>query len=752
MAKAKSVIGAPVARVEGVEKVSGRALYAADIQLPGMLWGKILRSPHPHARILRIESSRALEVRGVRAVITGKDVAGLYMGKSIRDMPVLCWDKVRFVGDRVAAVAAETPDAAEEALGRMEVEYQELPAVLDPLEAMQAGAPRVHDDAATYDGVPQDILVKDVPNGLTRLTWSKGDIEKGFREADLILEHTFRIPIRHQGYIEPQSGVVAVEDDGRIQAWASTKSPFATWSELAKAIGVPAERIRVNVVNVGGDFGGKGGAADLPIAYFLAQQTKRPVKMTMTYAEDLTAGNPSHLSVITVRTGVKRDGRIVARHLRAIHASGAYGGQKPIRASIGGAGTAGPYRIDHTFMEAIQVYTNTVPCGFWRAPGALQTMFAVESHMDLVAQELGMDPAEFRLKNIIGEGEENALGIRLQGVKARETLLAALDAAGWKKPKPGLHYGRGIAMYERFTGAGPGWVILTAELDGTFTLLTVSGDQGTGLRTVLCQTVAAEMSVPVERVRVLVGNTDDAPFNIDIGFGGSRSTNIGGHAVIRACSDLRAKLVAQAARVLNCLEEQVACETGRFWNKGDRRRYLSLRQVVAGGGGPVTVATKIEVPRQNSSTSFVAQVAEVEVDPETGKVRLRRFVTAHDVGTIINPVAHQGQIDGGAVMAIGAALMEELALEGGRITTPNLGEYKLPTIADIPQLKTVLVHSPGGPGPYEAKAIGEMANVSPPAAIANAVADAVGVRLFELPISSEKIYNALKGKARTSSL
>jgi len=749
MAKAKPAIGIATPRVEGAEKASGRALYAADFHLPGTLWGKVLRSPHPHARIARIDVSRARAVAGVRAVITGKDIPGLLAGKSIRDIPVLCWDKVRFVGDRVAAVAAETIDAAEEALERIEVEYQELPAVFDPLAAMLPEAPRLHDNVAGYEGAPKEILAADVPNGLTRLTWKKGDPEQGFREADLILEHTFRIPIRHQGYIEPHAGSVAIDDDGTVQVWTSTKSPLGTRNQMAKVIGLPPERIRINAANVGGDFGGKGGPMDLPIAYFLAREAGRPVKIVMTYTEELTASNPSHLSIITVRSGVNRDGRIVARHLRAIHSSGAYGGQKPVRASIGGAGTAGPYRIDHAYMEALQVYTNTVPCGFWRAPGALQAIFAVESHMDLIAKELRMDPAEFRLKNIVGEGDENALGVRLQGVKAAETLQAALDAAGWKRRKPGPNYGRGIAMYERFTGAGQSWIILTAETDGTFTILTVSGDQGTGLRTVLCQTVAQEMGIPIEGVRVILGNTDEAPFSIDIGFGGSRSTNIGARAVIQACSDLREKLIAQAARVLDCAPEQVIYEGGTFRDKKGRRPRLGLRNLLAkaGNGGSISVTTKIDVPVQRSSTSFVAQVAEVEVDPETGKVRLHRFITAHDVATIINPVAHQGQIEGGAMMAIGAALTEELPLEDGRITTANMGEYKLPTIADIPEFKTVLVRSRSGPGPYEAKAIGEMANVSPPAAIANAVADAVGVRLFELPITSEKIHAALKKRA-----
>ncbi|NIO08316.1 MAG: molybdopterin-dependent oxidoreductase [Deltaproteobacteria bacterium] len=748
MASAKSVIGAPIGRVEGTQKVSGRATYAADVHLPGTLWGKVLRSPHPHARIVYIDSTRAKEVEGVRAVITGKDIQGAYMGRVIRDIPVLCWDKVRFVGDRVAAVAADTREAAEAALDLIDVQYEELPAVFDPLEAMKPEAPRLHEDVSAYDGAPEDILIPDVPNGLNRLTWSKGDVKQGFREADVVLEHTFRIPLRHQGYIEPQTALVSIDDDGRVQAWVSSKSPYSTRSQLAKAIDVPEEMVRLNAVDVGGDFGGKGDAMDLPICYFLARQAKKPVKIVHTYTEEITAGCPDHPTVVTVRSGIKRDGRIVARYLRAVHDSGAYGGQKFVRATLGGAGTAGPYRIDNTSIEAFQVYTNIVPCGFWRAPGALQAMFAVESHMDLLAQELKMDPAEFRLKNMIGEGEENSLGRKMEGVKARETLQAALDAAGWWRRRTKPHIGRGVAMYERFTGAGPSWVGLTAEPDGTFTLLTVSGDQGTGLRTILCQAVANEMKVPIERVKVVTGDTDVVPYSIDIGFGGSRSTNIGGQAAINACNELKTKLLAQAGRMLGCAEENVDFGNGRFWPRQKPKQTIGLPQVVKAvdGGGPVTVTCKAEVARKFSSTSFVAQVAEVDVDPETGQVKLNQFVSAHDVATIINPIGHQGQIDGGSVMAIGSALMEEIVVDDGKVSTANLGEYKLPNIVDIPKLKTVLVRSENGPGTYQTKGIGEMANVSPPAAIANAVADATGVRLFDLPVTAEKIYTAMQGK------
>jgi CO/xanthine dehydrogenase Mo-binding subunit len=743
MANPSSIIGAPVGRVEGAEKVSGQAIYGADVHFPNTLWGKILRSPYPHARIKSVDTSRAWKVEGVKAIVTGKDEPNHYQGKSIRDIPVLCWDKVRYVGDKVAAVAAESREAAEEALHLIEVEYEELPAVFDVLEAMKANAPILHDDPSVYDGAPQDILVKDIPNVLNRLSWGKGDIEQGFREADLVLEHTFRIPIHHQGYLEPQSFLVNIAADGQINAWASTKSPFGTRAQFAKAAGVPASQIRVHAVHVGADFGGKSGAGELPICYFLAKQAGRPVKILLTYSEELTAMNPDHGTMVRIKTGVKRDGRLIARYLQAIHGTGAYAGMKPGRASIGGAGSAGPYKIDNTYMEALQVYTNTVPCGFWRAPGAIQAVFASESHMDLIARALNMDPAKFRLMNLVGEGEENALGKSWKGVKAKETLEAAMRAGGWNNPKR-ANVGRGLAMYERGTGAGKVWVNLTAELDGSLTVFTVAGDQGTGLQTVLCQTVAAEMGVAYQQVRCRIGNTSDVSYSVDVGFGGSRSTNINSAAAHQASGELRSKLTAQAAQILGCAADQVSYKNGKFSSASGKTKPLSLSDVVKAHGAPVTMSVETEVPRKGSSTSFVAQVAEVEVDPQTGRVKLNNFITAHDVGTIINPLGHQGQIDGEAVMAIGSSLMEELLHDQGKVTTTNLGEYKIPNIADVPQFKTVLVQGNNGPGPYEAKGIGEHANVAPPAAIANAVQDACGVRLFEIPLTAERLYHALR--------
>ncbi|MCH7622245.1 MAG: molybdopterin-dependent oxidoreductase, partial [Chloroflexi bacterium] len=324
-----AIIGASVSRIEGPEKVTGGTRFAADVILPGMLWGKILRSPHPHARIRSIDASAAWSVPGVKAVVTGQDNPGLYMGKVLRDLPVLCWDRVRYIGDRVAAVAAETPEAAEEALLLIDVDYEVLPAVFDPREAMQPDAALLHDDVAAYEGAPLHLLATDVHNGQTRLAWSKGDVAQGFRDADLILEHSFSVPSRHQGYLEPYTSVISIDDDGHVQAWCSSKAPFRARRQLAQAVGLPEEQIRVNVVAVGGDFGGKGDARDLPIAYLLSKMADRPVKIVMSSFEELTASNPTHPTFVTIRSGVTGDGRLTAREVRTVHASGAYGAMKP---------------------------------------------------------------------------------------------------------------------------------------------------------------------------------------------------------------------------------------------------------------------------------------------------------------------------------------------------------------------------------------------------------------------------------------
>jgi carbon-monoxide dehydrogenase large subunit len=734
-------VGTSVPRGEGSDKVSGQTVYAADVKLPGLLWAKILRSPHPHARIRRVDVSKAEKVPGVRAIITGEDVQGRLVGKQIRDMPVLCWDKVRFVGDRVAAVAAETVEAAEEALHLIDVDYEQLPAVFDPLEAMAPGAPLLHDNVAAYDGAPEKILAADLRNGLTRLQWRKGDVEAGFLAADLVLEHTFQIPARHQGYLEPHAATVAIEPDGRVRVWASVKNPFGVRSQLAKCLAVAEERIRMNPVNVGGEFGGKGDGVDLPVLYFLAQKSGRPVKIVMTYAEELSASNPAHPTVITIKSGVKRDGRIVARKMRAAHASGGYGALKSNTSLATWHYAGGQYRIDHADIEFLQIYTNTVPGGYYRSPGAVATAFAVDCHTDILANELGMDRAEFRLKNFLKEGEADAVGHEQHSVRFREVLQGALDAAGWKKPRKRNH-GRGIALSGRHISGGDTGVVLSADADGGFSILSPSIDQGSGTHTILRQLVADQMQVPIDQVRAVIGDTDSAPR--DGGMRASRMTYVAGNAIMQACETLRQRLLEQAARVLECRVDEMEFAAGRYSLRQDPGQQVTLRRLVAQATERFAVTVYEDYPYPEDISYICAQVAEVEVDPDTGAVRVHRFVSAHDVGTIINPVAHQGQIDGATIMGMGQGMMEELVMDGGKVTNNNLGDYKLPSVKDIPELKTVLVKTTGGVGPLDSKPIGEFANNGPPAAIANAIADAVGVRLFELPVKAESIYQALK--------
>ena len=700
-----TLIGASVPHIEGTEKVAGQTIFAADVDLPGMLWGKILRSPHPHARIRSIDASAARLVPGVKAVVTGQDAVGYYMGKVLRDLPVLCWDRVRYIGDRVAAVAAESLEAAEEALQLIEVDYEVLPAVFDPLEAMRPDAPLLHDDIEAYEGAPLHVLAKDVHNGQTRLAWSKGDVAKGFDEADVVLEHSFSVPSRHQGYIETYASVISIDDDGRVQAWCSSKAPFRARRQLAQAVGLPEEQIRVNVVAVGGDFGGKGDARDLPIAYLLSKLAGRPVKIVMSSFEELTASNPTHPTFITIRSGVTRDGRLTAREVRTIHASGAYGAMKPRAYLSCHHYVGGGYHIPNTSLEFLQVYTNTTPGGYFRAPGAHQYTFALESHTDLLAQELGMDPAEFRRINILTPGQEDALGRPLRLVNAREVMDAALDAAGWGQPKAGPGHGRGVAIFGRQIGGGIAGAVLTAEADGSFSVISPTVDIGTGTHTIEQQIVASEMKVPLSQVRVRQGDTDSTPY--DEGPRASRVTYTEGQAVMKACAQIR-------------------------------------QAILDGVSLPHTVTVEHDAPEPDDITYFSAQVAEVHVDRETGQVKVLRLVTAHDVGTVINQMAHQGQIDGGVVTGLGLAVTEELVFDGGQVLNGNLGDYKLPTIADVPPLETVLIQTAGGTGPYESKAIGELANNATAAAIANAVADAAGVRLFELPITADRVYSALQ--------
>jgi CO/xanthine dehydrogenase Mo-binding subunit len=743
-----NAVGKPIGRVEGPAKVTGTATYSADIRLPGMIWGKALRSPLPHARIVRIDTSAAERLPGVLAVLTAKDLPDLLIGRRVYDMPVLAKDRVRFIGEKVAIVAVEDAELAEEALAHIEVEYEELPAVFDAQAAMKPDAPLLHPQYRLYPHAPARYF-SDLPNVHSHVTWQVGDLEQGFAKAAQVFEHTFSTHYVHQGYIEPHASVVGIESDGRSHVWLSNKMPFRTRELLADAVQISPEQIVVHLIPIGGDFGGKGSLMDLPLCYHLARRTGRPVKMVMTYTEELMAGNPRHPTTIVLRTGVTQEGIIIAREAKVIFNSGAYAAFKPtpVVNITGASQAAGAYGIPNVRIDAYSVYTNCVPAGHMRAPGDPQVSFAVESAMDMMAEALGLDPLEFRRRNLLKDGDLLPTGHPVEHVKVQETLEAAVRASRWGQPKPRPFVGRGLAAAHRHIGIGDANAQITVEGDGAVTLLTAVPDTGTGAHTVLRQIVAETLSVPVEQVRVQVATTE--AFEADSGAGGSRVTHVAGQATYQAAEELKAIIREVAAQLLRCQPSEVTLADGCCVVPGNDGRGLAFAEVAKAALAherPLRVQKTYRVAEYPHMTAFTAQAVELEVDPETGQMTLLDVVTAHDVGTIINPLGHQGQIDGGLIQGIGFGMIEEMRAEEGRISTLSLGDYKLPNIKDIPPLRTVLVQEALGPVPFQGKSIGENSITPITAAIANALYDAVGVRICDLPITAEKVYRALQAQ------
>jgi CO/xanthine dehydrogenase Mo-binding subunit len=749
-------IGRAVRRVDGVAKVMGRTRYAGDVDVPGMIFGRCLRSPHPSARIVSIDVQRAKALPGVRAVLTGADVPDTRYGRMCKDVPTLAQGVVRFVGDKVAAVAAETLEIAEAALELINVAYEELPAVFSAEEAMRPGAPVIHPEPVEVfpnaaAGIHGELnMYPPLPNVISQLKVRHGDIASAFAGGHRVFEHRFAGPSVHQGYIEPHTCIVAIGADGLVDLWVANKGPHIARAHMAAATGVPEDRIRFNPVAIGGDFGGKGSLMDTLLCYYLARAAGRPVKMVMNSFEELTAANPRHSATITLRSAVDRDAKLLALEARVIFNAGAYAGLVPVPTLHGGYGElAGAYRLPNCAIEVLRVYTNTVPCGHMRAPGAPQVTFAVESHIDMIAREMGIDPVEMRRRNAIGEGDLSPLGEKRRLLRCRETIDAGARAFGWDKPKPS-HIGRGISIYEHPPGNfGRSTVTLTIGADGRITIQVGSPDTGTGFHTIAAQLVAEHFGIAVEDIDVVQGDTLVAGF--EFGSSGQRLTTTIGQAIAAAADKMKQELAALAAERLNCAPSDIRLgEDGVFAAAGaaiDRRALMGW--AAARGKAPLTCQGENK-QAPTDRTSFVAHFAEVEVDRETGQVQLNRLVTAHDIGTIVNPIMHQGQIEGGLIQAVGQAMSEQIVLKDGAVITAHLGDYKLPTIMDIPELETVLLPGGGGAAPFSTTAIGEMSNVALPAAITNAVFDAVGVRLVELPVSAEKVLEGLSGKAGTA--
>ena len=740
------IIGHPTQRLEGPDKVSGRAVYAADVLLPGMLWAKVLRSPISHGRIKKIDTSRATPLPGVAAVATGEDVKGRLIGRKICDMPILAEGVVRFIGEKVAAVAAESEEIAEAALELIDVEYEEVEPLLDPLAAAQQDAPLLHPQVQHYRGLLHPI---DAPsNVFVDMKWQKGDVEAGFRGSDIVVENTFTTQAVHQAYIEPHACVVYARDSAGADLWACSKVPFALREQVATAFGATPEKFVLHPCYIGGCFGGKGDFMDVPVGYVLSAKSGRPVKLVMNYYDEFIAGNPRHAAVIRVKTGVKKDGQLVAHRMEYVFDSGAYGAFKPQGYLVGPKEAAGPYNIPNVFIEEKIVYTNKIPCGHMRAPGDPQGFFANESQMDLLANRLEMDPIAFRKINLMRDGDESPIGHVVPHIKSDETVDKAVQVSGYQKPKR-KHLGRGVAVAQWLPLGGESHAFVSVDERGQITVSTAMVDQGAGTYTAMRQIVAHELQVAVETVGVEILDTNRVP--ADTGVGASRATRIFGNATRAAVAEVRERLLESAALLFDATKERLVL-SGRGGVRTATGDEMSYAEIVEKTGAPIRCQGSYKNFESGPEAALCVQVAEVEVDSETGQVRLKQLTTAHSTGTVINPLMHQGQIDGGVVMGMGYGLMEQVVIDAGKVITTNFGENKIPSIQDIPILKTVVQEFAVGNGPYGGMSIGEPPVVPVAAAIANAVHDAVGVRIYDLPITAEKVLGALKkARAQTNS-
>ena len=742
-------IGKSQPRVEGYGKVTGQTQYAADLPFEGLFWAKVLRSPVAHARIVSIDTSKAKALPGVRAVLTGADVKDVFVGTRVKDQPVLVEDKVRMAGDALAAVAADTEAIADEAISLIDVQYEELPYVDDPVEALKATSPLIHDDRSKYKNAPK--LPEGMPhhNLQSYVQWKNGDVEAGFQSAARVFEHTFRTPLSHHGYIEPCACTVQVHNDGRVEVWASNKGPWGLREQMAEDFGVPQDKIKIHIVHVGGDFGAKASLIDVPIAYYLSKAVGgKPVKLVLDYSEEILIGGHRHPSVITLKTGMAADGTLVAVKADIYFSGGAYGSQKanPQVTVLGGRRLASMYRCPAIDVRTYCAYTNQVPCTQTRTPGSPQVVFAFESQLDIIAKEMNIDPVELRRKNILKDGDANPMGEKWNHILMGEVLERAVKNSGWKKDGAKKNRGWGMALYDRGAPEGKASSALTLEADGRVTILTGVPDVGPGYYTVSQQIVCEVLGLPTEKIGIAFKDTDSLPF--DPGTGGSKQTNTSAHAVHQSAREVCEKLIALAARELGCAPDAVHQDGGKLTgpNKKSTTTEAMIKLAVEENGGPVFHLTNFVPKDMPKVTGFAAQIAEVEVEPATGAVRVLNLTTAHDTGTVLNHLTLTGQIEGGIVTGLGFALMEENPMADGKIATLSLGEAKLPCIADVPPLKTVLVESPTGPTPFGGKAIAENPNVPTAAAIANAIADACGARIYDLPLTSEKIYRALNGK------
>jgi len=781
---ALSTIGKNVERVDAREKVRGRALFSADVKLPRMLHARVLRSPYPHARIVRIDASRAKRLAGVRCVITGRDVPDARHGFVLFDQHILAKHVTRWAGEPIAAVAAEDIDIADEAVDLIDVEFEELPALFDAEAAMKSDPEVIiHPDLFTYERARKYAFDLDKPNVFYHHKIRRGNIEKGFKAANLVMESEFATERIQHCAIEPHAAIAEVNGNESVTIWTSRQDIAYLRNWIGALFGFKPSGIRVVRPYVGGGFGSKLAMVTEPIALILSQRTRRPVKFALTREEVFLSGGNRVPMTVRIKDGVDWEGRLMAREIRAILKSGAYSSVISIIVRNCSFGAVGTYRVPNFTFDSYGVYANEPPACNFRGFGSSQVVFAIESHMDMLAEKLGMDPVAFRKKNLLEEGEPNVTGEIMHSIGAGECLdkmAEFMEAPSKTKQQGPFRKGRGIALGNKYCAAPTASVARVKIMeDGCLAVFHGADDIGQGCNTVAAQVAAEEFGVSVDRVKVVFDDTFLTPF-FNGGSTSSRVTYHLGNAVKLASRDARNKLFRLVSKKFHVPIESLETRGGDIYAGGERK--TSIVELFTGfkadrpggyggyaeGGeivgedvfvqeytpedpetGQIDRAAALKGLRLVSFWTYGAKAVEIEVNVETGQVRVLRSASAMDMGCPINPKMCEQQIEGGMGMAIGDALFEEMRMDRGILLNPNFTDYKLPSTMQMPpmnEVESIFCAAPHKDGPYGAKGLGEVAFVGLQAAIANAIYDAVGVRVRGLPITAERLLEALNEK------
>ncbi len=758
-----AVLGKRTPKIDGVAKATGSARFSRDLILPRMLYGRILRSPYAHARILSIDTSRAARLPGVKAVLTGKDTAGVKFGvfRETRDQYALPMDKVRYIGDEVAAVAAADEDTAQEALELIRVEYEVLPAVFDPLDGMEPSAPQVH------DGVDRNISA--------HVLIQFGDVEEGFRQADHVREDHFETANISHCTMEPYAATASYDPSGYLDVWVPNQGPFMRRRALSNTLKLPLDNVRVCHVHIGGAFGGRSEMMSCEFcASLLSMKTGRPVQIAYTREETFTCTRQKHPFIVDIKTGMKRDGTLTARQYKVIADGGAYLNTGPITISDSFAIALASYRFPHVKYEAFRVYTNKGVRGAMKGQGSQQLRFAEDSQIDMLCQDLGLDPVEVRLKNAVDPGEMLLNKSRVTSCGLKESIRKSAAAMGWKSVGAGVKSahagtqasngkGQGAGVSAMISGFSMGIRTSSSSFikfneDGQITLLSGTVDNGQGNETMVALVAAEELGIPVEDVRVVNADTTLTPQ--DPGSYSMAATFVSGNAARLAAADAKKQLLEIAGEKLEANPADLDLKDKRIFVKGSPEKGMGLKEVVWAGlaaGRPVlgrgyyqpelsfmdTVHGKIE-GQVTGAYTFGAVVAEVEVDQETGQMQVTKVAAAHDCGRAINSMAVEGQIEGSVVIGQGQVLSEEMCWQGGQCLNPSYTSYGLSTALETPQILPIIVESEDPNGPFGAKEAAETTNIAIIPSLANAINQAVGVRIQSLPISPEKVLDAIK--------